>query len=306
MSRALCIFVDGIGIGEDDPMINPVVAADTPVLDAVLGRNLAGFDAPFRHNGAFVVPTDATLGLPGLPQSATGQTALLTGINAAAVAGRHVTAYPTKALRAVLTDHNLFRQVQAMGLTAALANTYTPHYFQAVEQRQLRHAAITFSALAAGVRLRDLDDLRAGRSIFHDLTNARLRTWGYDVPPRTPRESGEVLGRLSRDYHFTLFEFFLSDLAAHHRIPLAPAEAVAMVDALIGGVLETAALDETLVLVVSDHGNLEDTRAPAHTRNAVPTILMGAGRETVGSGIAALTDLAPAIVHWLDDDPTDG
>ncbi|HEY3248847.1 MAG TPA: metalloenzyme [bacterium] len=306
MRRVLCVFVDGIGIGENDPSINPVVAAATPVLDALLGRKLAGFDSPFRHDGALVIPTDATLGLPGLPQSATGQTALLTGVNAAAVAGRHVTAYPTKALRELLTDQNIFKQLQKAGGTVALANTYTAQYFRAVEEGQLRHAAITFSALASGVRLRTLEDLIADRSIFHDLTNNRLRVWGYDVPARTPRESGQVLGRLSADYQFTLFEFFLSDLSAHHRIPLPPAEVVAMIDELIGGILDTAALDEALVLMTSDHGNLEDTRAPAHTRNPVPTVLLGAGREAVGAGITTLTDVAPAIVGWLQDGSTDG
>lgn len=299
MRRVLLVFVDGVGIGQNDPAVNPIVAAATPVLDALLGRKLAGFAAPFSHDGAFVVPADATLGLPGLPQSATGQTALLTGVNAAEVEGRHVTAYPTKALREVLSGHNLFRRVRETGGTAALANTYTPNYFQAVEAGQLRHAAFTFSALAAGVRLRGLDDLLAGRSIFHDLTNARLRAWGYDVPARTPRESGQVLGRLSRDYHFTAFEFFLSDLAAHHRIPLAEADVVGMIDALIGGVLDSVSLDETLVLMISDHGNLEDVRAHAHTRNPVPAVLVGAGREEVGGRIGTLTDVAPAIVDWL-------
>ncbi|MGH2349710.1 MAG: metalloenzyme [bacterium] len=295
----LLLFVDGVGIGDDDPAVNPLVAADTPTLDALLGRKLAGFDAPFRHDGALAMPVDATLGLPGLPQSGTGQTALLTGVNAAEVEGRHVTAYPTVALRAVLTDHNLFTQVRAAGGAAALANTYTPQYFEAVSSGRVRHAAITFSALAAGVRLRGIDDLLAERAIFHDLTNHRLREWGYDVPARTPQESGRVLGRLSRDYHFTLFEFFLSDLAAHNRVPVAPSDVMTMLDGLLSGVLEAAALDETLVLMISDHGNLEDVRAQAHTRNPVPALLVGAGREDVGRRIATLTDVAPAIVEWL-------
>jgi len=302
MRRVLLLFVDGVGIGDNDPAVNPLVAADTPTLDALLGRKLAGFDAPFRHDGVLAVPVDATLGVPGLPQSGTGQTALLTGVNAAEVEGRHVTAYPTKALRAVLTDHNLFAQVRSAGGTAALANTYTPQYFEAVERGRMRHAAITYSALAAGIRLRSIDDLLAEQAIFHDLTNHRLRAWGYDVPARTPQESGRVLGRLSRDYHFTLFEFFLSDLAAHNRIPVAPADVMTMLDALLGGVLEEAALDETLVLMISDHGNLEDVRAQAHTRNPVPALLVGAGREAVGRRIATLTDVAPAVVDWLAPD----
>lgn len=299
MRRVLMVFVDGIGIGEDDPAVNPLAAAATPTLDGLLGRKLAGFTAPFSHNGALVVPTDATLGVAGLPQSATGQTTLLTGVNAAVIEGRHVTAYPTKALREILTTHSIFAQVHGAGGTAALANTYTPQYFQAVEQGRLRHAAFTFSALAAGVRLRGLDDLREGHAIFHDLTNARLRAWGYDVPERTPRESGQVLGQMSREYQFTAFEFFLSDLAAHHRVPLSGRDVVGMVDALLGGVLEAAASDETLVLMISDHGNLEDTRVQAHTRNPVPAVLIGSGRDEVGSRVRTLVDVTPAIMSYL-------
>lgn len=299
MKRVLMVFVDGLGIGDDDPAVNPLVAAPTPTLDALLGRKLAGFSAPFSHNGAFVVPTDATLGVPGLPQSATGQTALLTGINAAAVEGRHVTAYPTKALRDILSTQSIFARIREAGGTCALANVYTAQYFQAIEEGRLRHAAFSFSALASGVRLRGLDDLRAGEAIFHDLTNARLRAWGYDVPERTPYESGRILGRLSGDYQFAAFEFFLSDLAAHQRVPIAPAAVVEMVDGLLGGVLDAAALDDTLVLLISDHGNLEDSRAQAHTRNPVPAVLIGAGRAEVGGRVRTLSDVTPAILEYL-------
>lgn len=299
MKRVLMVFIDGVGIGDDDPAVNPVVAAETPTLDALLGRKLAGFSAPFSADGALVVPIDVTLGVPGLPQSATGQTALLTGINAAAVEGRHVTAYPTKALRDILTTRSIFARIRDAGGSMAHANTYTAQYFQAIDEGRLRHAAFTFSALAAGVRLRGVEDLRAGEAVFHDLTNARLRAWGYDVPDRTPQESGRILGRLSRGYQFTTFEFFLSDLAAHERVPLSPAAVIGMVDGLLAGVLEEAALEETLVLVISDHGNLEDSRAQAHTRNPVPAVFIGAGRDEVGGRVKSLVDVTPAIVEYL-------
>src|SRR5712691_10527870 len=146
--QALLLFIDGLGLGAEDAAFNPVVAAHTPCLDALLGRKLAGLTARYEHNGALLIPTDATLGVTGLPQSATGQTALLTGVNASQLVGRHVTAYPTAQLRTVLTERNLFAQVKAIGGKVTLANAYTDEYFKAVEERRLRHAAITFSALA--------------------------------------------------------------------------------------------------------------------------------------------------------------
>lgn len=299
MRSVLFLFVDGVGLGDEDPAINPLVAARTPALDRLLGRRLAGITERVRRDGALLVPLDATLGVPGLPQSATGQTALLTGINASQAVGRHVTAYPTTQLKELLVAHNLFAQVQRVGGTVALANAYTPEYFTAVDAGRLRHASITFAALSAGVRLRGLEDLKAGRAVFHDLTNARPRAWGYDVPSVSPPEAGRQLADIARGRHLTVFEFFLSDLAAHRRIDLTPVVVVEMLDALVGGVLEASDPAETLLLLVSDHGNLEDDRQTSHTRNLVPALLVGAGRDEVGAHLSAITDVAPAVVAWL-------
>ncbi len=306
MQQVLLLFVDGVGLGDDDPAVNPIVAARTPCLDALLGRKLVATPIPVETNGAMLIPTDATLATDGLPQSATGQTALLTGLNAAQVVGRHVTAYPTKALQELLAEHNLFQRVRNLGGRVALANAYTPEYFAAVEAGRLRHAAITFSALAARVPLRGLEDLRAGRAVFHDLTNARLQRWGYDVPTASPVQAGVTLARIGGGHHLTVFEFFLPDLAAHGRVPQDPVAVVEMLDGLIRGVVEAAELDRLLVVMTSDHGNLEDRRAAGHTRNPVPTLLIGHGRDTVGAQIRTLLDVAPAIVAWVGGDRAHG
>ncbi|HXF82836.1 MAG TPA: metalloenzyme [bacterium] len=300
MRRVLFLFVDGVGIGADDPAVNPFVAAATPVLDRLLGRRLAALAGPLRTDGALLVPLDATLGVDGLPQSATGQTALLTGLNAPRAVGRHVTAYPTARLRELLAASNLFSQVRQAGGAVALANAYTSEYFAAVAAGELRHAAFTFAALSAGVPLRGLAELRAGQAVFHDLTNARPRAWGYDLPLSTPRTAGATLARIARAHHLTVFEFFLTDLAAHQRGELSPRTVVEMLDALIGGILAAADREELLFLMVSDHGNLEDGRQRQHTRNPVPALLVGAGREDVGNGLRDLTDVAPAVVRWLE------
>jgi len=304
--RVLFLFVDGIGLGSDDPQVNPFAAAHTPTLEGLLGRRLTLVDEPVHGEQALLIPLDATLGVPGLPQSATGQTALLTGINAPQVVGRHVTAYPTAQLRALLAEHNLFRKVGALGGRVTLANAYTPEYFKAVEAGTLRHAAITYSAISAGIALRTVEDLRAGRAVFHDLTNARPRSWGYDLPLITPREAGVNLAGLARDHDLTVFEFFITDLAAHGRIAVDPQRVVEMVDDLLGGVVGSADLEELLILLASDHGNLEDRGQASHTRNPVPALIVGRGRDAVGAGLQAITDVTPAICRWLAGAPVHG
>jgi hypothetical protein len=304
--RVLLLFVDGVGLGPDDPAVNPFAAARTPALDALLGRRLTQVAAPVHGPRGLLVPLDATLGVAGLPQSATGQTALLTGINAAQAVGRHVTAYPTAQLRALLAEHNLFAKGLGLGRRVTLANAYTPEYFRAVDAGRLRHAAITYAALSAAVALRTVDDLRAGRALFHDLTNDRPRAWGYDLPLITPYDAGVNLAGLAMAHELTVFEFFLTDLAAHGRIALDPRLVVESLDGLLAGVVARADPRELLVLLVSDHGNVEDTRQAGHTRNPVPALLVGDGREAVGAELTAITDVTPAICRWLAGAPVHG
>jgi bisphosphoglycerate-independent phosphoglycerate mutase (AlkP superfamily) len=49
--RVLFIFLDGIGLGENDPNINPLARAKMPHLNALLdGRSLIKDSAPFSEN----------------------------------------------------------------------------------------------------------------------------------------------------------------------------------------------------------------------------------------------------------------
>ena len=86
--RVLLIFVDGVGLGCANPVRNPIQAGAFPVLHALL------------HEHA--VPVNVSMEVEGYPQSATGQTALLTGINAAQAIGRHVEGFPGPSLRAII------------------------------------------------------------------------------------------------------------------------------------------------------------------------------------------------------------
>lgn len=293
----LVLFLDGVGLGDPDPAVNPFARTPTPTLSRLLDGPLVARGVVDRP-GALLIPTDATLGVSGLPQSATGQTALLTGANAPAIAGRHVTAYPTEPLRALLERDSLFARLRRRGRRVALANAYSPEYFAAVADGRLRVAAVTYAARSAGVPLRSLDDLRAGRAVFHDLTNGRLRAWGHDLPEITPREAGRRLGDLAGEADLVFFEFFLTDMAAHGRIPLSPDAAVAMVDELLDGAL-SGVDGRATVLVTSDHGNLEDGRTALHTTNPVPTLVCGSGRDAF-QRVRALTDIASAIEAVLD------
>ena len=216
--RITLVFLDGVGLGADDPGLNPLARVDTlPNLGRLMGRRLLPLDFPWQNERGGGVAVDATLGVPGLPQSATGQVSLLTGVNAQAALGRHQNGFPGKLLQGILAEHSIFRRFQERGQPSTFANAFTAEYFAAVATGRWRHSATTLASLAGGVRLRLLADLLAGQAVYQDLTRETLIQRGYDVPLSTPEDAGGTLARIAAEFDFTLFEYFQTDLAGHGR-----------------------------------------------------------------------------------------
>ena len=303
------IFFDGWGLGANDPVTNPFLTNPMPALRGLFDGTLPTNHRPrevgvdgnghFQSTRATLVPTDATLGVPGLPQSATGQTTIFTGVNAPREIGEHLGPYPNAALRKILAQDNIFQRLVAANRRAAFANAYPPIFFERLARGKARRSATSYAAHAASVRYRDIDDLRGGRAVSAFLTNERWRDIGADVPLITAYDAGKNLARLANEYDFTLFEYFLTDAAGHKGKPDFTRLVLNEVDELLRGVIDGIDLSESLLITTSDHGNVEDTSAKGHTLNPVPTLLIGAGREKIAPRIHTLTDLTPAIVDWL-------
>ena len=285
----LLFFVDGVGLGEPDPDKNPLFAARLARL-----RLARGLPSPDR--AAILVPTDACLGVSGLPQSATGQTSILAGVNAPSLVGQHVSGFCTASLAALLDGHSLFNRVKALGGAATFANAYTPRYLK----NPPRFLSVTTVATAkAGLRFRTLGDLARGDAVFHDFTNRLLPARGYYLPPITPTEAGARLAAIAQAHTFTMYEHFLTDLAGHAQDMANAVEVLENLEEFLGALLMRVDLSTHLVILTSDHGNLEDLSVKTHTRNPVPTLLWGAGAADVASGIRDLSDIAPAILRHL-------
>ncbi len=297
--HVLMLFFDGWGLGSDDPEINPLLAAPMPTLRDLFGTMPTFSNGRYSSPRAILVPTDATLGVAGLPQSGTGQTSLFTGINAPRAIGEHSGPYPNDTLREILSNGNIYTQLLAANRTVTFANAYPPFFFDRLARGKARRSATSFAAGAAGVRYRDIVDLRNGSAVSGFVTNDRWHTFDPTVPLITAHDAGKNLARLARVHDFTLFEYFLTDAAGHKKEPELTAKVMAEVDELLRGVLDEADLAETLIVVTSDHGNVEDVTAKGHTLNPVPTMLIGAGREQIAPRIRSLTDIAPAIVDAL-------
>jgi len=264
------IFVDGFGLGGQDH--NPIVAAKTPVLDELLGGHLLWGKRFITHNMTVLRALDPTLGVSGKPQSATGQTTLWTGINAAKALGFHLRAYPNQLLAEIIAEKSIFKQLADAGKTVMFANTFTDAYDQAVGTRKRKHTASTLSALAGGVRLRRVPDLMEGLAVYQDMTNAILVQLGEQVPIISAFEAGRHLGNLTLNYDFTLYEFFQTDVLGHKQLWNEAIGLVESLDSFIGGFLSVVEEENVAWILTSDHGNIEDFSVKGHTINPVPAL----------------------------------
>ncbi|MCG8347959.1 MAG: metalloenzyme [Chloroflexales bacterium] len=291
------VFLDGVGLAPASPS-NPLATAMTPAFHALLGGPLTSEQSQQSDN-LLLKPIDATLGVPGLPQSGTGHVALLTGVNAPLLIGRHQPNYPPVALRGILAEQSIFRQAQHRGLEVVFANVFTPGYWQALAARRLRRSASLIAAEGASLRLRDLDDLRAGQALMWDITGDALqvRDEGLAVPPVTPKQAGAHLAALSQSCHLVFFESFLPDLAGHGRLPLSDEAALERIDGFLAGLLDALLPGDTL-LITSDHGNIEDRRTPVHTRNPAPLLVVGAGVDAFARA-ETIADIAAVVMNVL-------
>lgn len=296
--RVLLIFIDGFGLGRNEPKINPLVRFGLHSITSRFGKRLTEELEPTLRFNCSMIPIDATLGVEGLPQSATGQAALLTGLNTAKIMGRHIQAFPGPELSKLIIANNLMKKLVESGLTATSANMYMPNYFELVASRKRRHSAITLAALSTGMALRSLPEFNKGQAVYQDITNQMLRESGMDILPVTPRQAAQHLINISQSNAFTIFEYFQTDRAGHKQDWHYAHTILQILDEFIEAVVMMLPTD-TLLLITSDHGNFEDMGVKTHTVNKVPLIAIGAGAQTMTEKISDLSDIAPAILHAL-------
>jgi hypothetical protein len=293
--RTVLVFIDGLGWGRPDPQVNPQYAYGGDVFRLPPRRE--GVQPTFAAGWA--TPLDAVLGVPGVPQSATGQTTLLAGVNAQGILGKHLTGFPNDRLREVLLARSLLKTLTDLGYRARFLNAFRPRFWELSRERQLTLSATTVANLAADLPFFTLDDVRAGRSIYQEFTNAELIRRGFAMEPLDSGAAGRVLGRAARANHFTLFEYFQSDKAGHSGDFSRICGELRRLDAFMRALLEELAEDlgnDTLVLVTSDHGNLEDASTRRHTLNPVPLMGWGAGARELLAAATRLDQVAGAIV----------
>ena len=292
----LLVFLDGVGLGEASDR-NPLSCPESmPFLTRYLSQPLLR-DAFVSRETVLLKPIDATLGIAGLPQSATGQTTLYTGQNAPAFLGRHQSGFANGSLRQLIDEYGLFKRAIALGHTATLANAYSPEYFYAIAHRKRRYSVCTLLNMAANLPFRMQYEYDQGKAIYWDITGELSHLKRGCRQSISPQEAGQRLAEISGRHDVTLFESYLSDFAGHAQDKGQAVACLQRLDAFLESAIAHRPLNTTLV-ITSDHGNIEDLSTKRHTFNQVPLIAIGP-QTTAFSKAKDLTDITPQIIRSL-------
>ncbi len=301
--KILFLFLDGIGLGEDNPEFNPFARADMPYLESLLGgKKFTESAAPFESDILTLKAIDPNLGVKGLPQSATGQAVLLTGINIPAELGYHYGPKPNPEVAQYLDGKTVFSRVVQAGKKTALLNAYPPRYFDGIDSGKRLFSSIPLALTNAGVPLFTDKDYYAGNALSADFTGEGWRTFlGFpDAPAFDLETSGAKLAELAGNYDFSFFEYWASDYAGHKQDMPWAVRQLETFDSVLKGLLTNWDMANDLILLTSDHGNMEDLGTRKHTSAQVPLLLFGdkTNRDAFAD-VSDLTGVAPVIGKLL-------
>jgi hypothetical protein len=287
----LLVFIDGIGLGPLGAQ-NPFENAPLEVL------------APLAHRppprGLACTFIDASCGHPGLPQSATGQAVIFTGADAIAEAGGHWSGAPTPRIARFIEKHSIFAKVRP----SAFLNAYDPRRAEHLkrvmrgDERPVRRhppSATSWAALSGDGQVRTFDDVRAGRAATFDFTGEVLRAFGVRAPSLSIPEAARNVVRGAREVKLSAFETFLTDKAGHAQDMTWSRTEIVRVDRFLTSLLQEIDTESDLVVVTSDHGNLEDLSTRTHTTAPVPLFAYGRNADRFIHGARSLLDIAPRL-----------
>jgi 2,3-bisphosphoglycerate-independent phosphoglycerate mutase len=153
-----------------------------------------------------------------------------------------------------------------------------------------------------------------GREIAFDHEERALipspKVATYDLQPGMSAEgiTEELLRRLSADespYDLVVLNFANADMVGHTGVLPATIEALELVDACIGRIVDRVRELGGITLITADHGNAEqmvdDDGGPltAHTTNPVHLILVDDSQRTAQLSDGIFADVAPTILQLL-------
>jgi 2,3-bisphosphoglycerate-independent phosphoglycerate mutase len=295
------IFWDGVGFGKKDPGVNPFFSASLPTFRRLLGGELPSVSfKKFSSENVSLVPVNTTLGVEGLPQSGTGQTAMMTGVNASKVIGKHFGPHPYSTLIPIIKEKNLFARLKHLQKSYFFANGYPKKYFEYIFGPKGKIPTIALSYTSTGEALNTHEAIKGMKAISADISGTRWKELGHpDVEQMTPFEAGKLFYTFGRTYEVTFFEYFVTDHAGHAQDMSMAVEMLERMDGFLDGIFSSFDFENDVLLMISDHGNIEDLSVKTHTRNPVPFLAVGKQHSFFANHVHSLTDITPAIISFF-------
>ena len=274
------LFIDGVGV-RSPAADNPVNSEVCPTLCRLI-----------EEHGK---PIDACLGVDGLPQSATGQATMFTGVNCPAALGRHLEGFPGPSLREIIEKDNLFLRLKAMGRRVRFADAYLVDTVEDLAARRFK-SVTTVMALTTPEVIALAGDLANDEALMQDLTRETIQDRYPDIPVIPPQRAAEHLFSIARANDFTLYEFFQTDVSGHSLDYNRACAVLKVYDRFLAALVRFCAAAKITIVLTSDHGNIESVRERGHTRNPVPFIACGPGEKKLRDAVSSLQDVMPALV----------
>jgi phosphopentomutase len=299
LDSILLVFIDGLGIGKNNPDCNPFVKYgfntftthfnSIPTLD---NQYLAG-------NKKFLFPVDANLGILGLPQSGTGQASLFCGYNAAQQAGMHYGPFPHTSTLKMVNEKHLLNYYSNNRGGSYFANAYPKPFFDYLKSGKTRLGVTATHIKLNGKKFNTISDVRKGKALTAEIINNRWNEkLNYTLPLIQAQTAARRLLRISAKYKFTQYEFYLLDHLGHLRIKNEFKQIFNCLDLFLFTILSEFNEKKLTIVICSDHGNFEDLSQKMHTRNPALTITAGKYAEELFTSIKSLPDIKPQIIKY--------
>ena len=300
MHSTILIFIDGVGIGKKDYEFNPFFKYGFRTFTENFGEIPHFEKQKLKCSDGFLFPIDASMGVPDIPLSGTGQTSIFCGVNAPQILGKHFGPYPYSTLVPIIKEKNIFLEFKKRRMRVTFLNAYPKQFFDYVKSGRKMLSVTSLSCLLSGVKLNRITDLRRGVAISADIDNIRfVKKMNYNLKILTPQTASKRLLRIAPKNHLTVFEFFHTDHHGHGRVIEYMEHTIHVLDEFLLYITKNLTKDMTLV-VCSDHGNFEDLSVKMHTLNPALGMVFGKNADTLAKKIKKLYHIKPAIMEMYD------
>jgi 2,3-bisphosphoglycerate-independent phosphoglycerate mutase len=299
MNSVLLIFIDGVGIGKEDYEFNPFFKYNFKTFTNIFGKIPSLKNQVLIKDDIFLFPSDARLGIDGLPQSGTGQTSIFCGVNAAKIIGKHFGPYPYSTLIPIISEKNIFKYYLSKNKKTFFANAYPKVFFDYIKSGKSRFSVTTLSCKMNGMRFNTVTNVRKGKALTAEITNERWNTkLEYNLPIIKPKTAANRLLKIASQNSFTAYEYFLTDHIGHGRYDGEIDKTINIIDEFLYSIITELDKKNLTLVICSDHGNFEDLSIKTHTLNPSITITAGKHAESLFDEIKNISQIKPAIIKY--------